>query len=92
MTLNKLYSVINSRKKKLPAKSYTASLIRGGSDSILKKVAEESAEVVIACKNNQQREMINEIADLWYHVLVLLAVKNINLKDIFYELEKRSKK
>ena len=91
MTLNKLYLLIKSRRKKLPANSYTTSLLKAGSDSILKKVAEETAEVIIASKNNQKSEIINEVSDLYYHILVLLVVKDINLNDVFYELDRRSK-
>jgi phosphoribosyl-ATP pyrophosphohydrolase len=60
-----------------------------GTDLILKKICEESAEVVIAAKNENRKEQIHEIADLWFHLLVLMGHQEITLTDISMELERR---
>lgn len=86
-----LYKVILSRKKELPADSYTTYLFEEGIDKILKKVGEEAAEVIIAAKNESSQELVYETADLLYHLLVLLAEKNISPAEISEELKKRNK-
>ena len=60
-----------------------------GTDTILKKICEESAEVIIAVKNENRTQQIHELADLWFHMLVLMGHKGITLKDISLELENR---
>ena len=75
----------------MPKDSYVASLFRGSNDRIIQKVGEEAVEVVIASKNSDKKRLIEETADLWFHILVLLASKNISLDKIFEELEKRQK-
>lgn len=92
MILEELYTIIQGRKEKMPKGSYVASLFRGGKDRIIQKVGEESTEVVIAAKNEGKKRIISEVADLFFHILVLLSAFNIQLKDILNELEKRSKK
>ena len=89
MTLEKLYKVILERKKTLPKGSYTASLFRRGRDSIIQKVGEEATEVVIAAKNRTREKIISEVADLWFHTLVLLVDRKITIPEILAELEKR---
>tara|TARA_Y100001960_G_C14069862_1_gene538511 strand:- start:158 stop:484 length:327 start_codon:yes stop_codon:yes gene_type:complete len=88
-TFDRVYDVILNRKQSSPEKSYVAYLMDGGTDLILKKICEESAEVIIAAKNENKVEQIHELADLWFHMLVLMGQKGITLKDISQELEKR---
>lgn len=87
-----LESVLQERKKNMPEGSYTARLFQEGEDRILKKIVEETGEVVIAAKNGVQHEIIHELADLWFHSLVLMVEKGISIADILKELEKRHKK
>jgi phosphoribosyl-ATP pyrophosphohydrolase/phosphoribosyl-AMP cyclohydrolase len=71
--------------------SYTNYLLEEGLDKILKKIAEESGEVIIASKNEDKSELIYEISDLVYHTLVLMVEKNVNIGEIKGELYKRHK-
>jgi phosphoribosyl-ATP pyrophosphohydrolase/phosphoribosyl-AMP cyclohydrolase len=89
--LNELYAVITDRIIAPPENSYTAELLAGGKDRILKKVAEEAAEVIIAAKNGEQREIVAESTDLLYHLLVLLASQGIGMDKIYNELASRRK-
>lgn len=89
--LESLYNEILERKELPKEGSYTNYLFDKGLDKILKKVGEEATEVIIAAKNDQE-ELISETADLVYHMLVLLAEKNIPLSEIEKELEKRQGK
>lgn len=91
MILEELYTIIEDRKKNLPENSYVASLFKGDRDRIIQKVGEEATEVVIAAKNSVRERLISEVADLLFHILVLLSAFNIPLADIFDELEKRAK-
>lgn len=75
----------------MPKNSYTASLFQKGKDQIIQKVGEEAVEVVVAAKNESKKEIISEMADLWFHCLVLMASLGITTTDIFQELEKRKK-
>lgn len=84
--LNQLFKLIQNRKKELPEKSYTAELFRKGSDRIIQKVGEEAVETVIAAKNSDKKELINEISDLVFHLFVMMTEKDINLDDIMTEL------
>lgn len=86
-----LYSLLKERKQNPLEGSYSSYLFREGVDKILKKVGEESAEVIIASKNNDKEEMIYEISDLVYHTLVLMVEQGVNIDDIKKELEKRRK-
>ncbi|HWR29324.1 MAG TPA: bifunctional phosphoribosyl-AMP cyclohydrolase/phosphoribosyl-ATP diphosphatase HisIE [Negativicutes bacterium] len=87
--LPELYGVIENRRKYPKEGSYTNLLFEKGQDKILKKVGEEAAETIIASKNNSQGEVLYEMADLWYHCLVLLAWHGINLDELLTELGKR---
>ncbi len=87
--LLKLENLLQTRKQNLPEDSYTTRLFQGGLDRILKKVGEESGEVIIASKNSSKEELIHEIADLLFHIQVLLVEKNISLQEIIHELERR---
>ncbi len=84
-----LMKVIRSRYQKRPEGSYTTYLFNEGIDKILKKVGEETAEVIIAAKNPGNDELIYEASDLMYHLMVLLVEKNISLGQVFQELKSR---
>ncbi|MEY3441305.1 phosphoribosyl-ATP diphosphatase [Candidatus Methylopumilus universalis] len=87
--LKKLTETLEARKKDDPTKSYTASLYRDGLEAILKKVNEEAFETIIAARQGDNKELIHEVADLWFHTLVLMAHKNLSAEDILIELAKR---
>lgn len=89
MNLEELFEIIKDRKKKMPEDSYVASLFKAGKDRIIQKVGEESVEVVIAAKNETRKRLISEVADLIFHVLILLAEYKITLTDIGKELSRR---
>lgn len=84
-----LYGLLMQRKKENPKGSYTAYLFESGIDKILKKVGEESTEVIVAGKGGDKAETVYEIADLAYHVMVLMAEMDIQPKDVVAELAKR---
>jgi len=93
--LDKLFETVVLRKQSEPDpddKSYTCYLFAQGQDKILKKCGEECAEMIIAAKNNDKKEMSLEIADLLYHILVLCAEKNLPLSDVWAVLEERHQK
>ena len=87
--LEGLYQLLQSRKKELPEGSYTTYLFQKGLDKILKKVGEECTEVIIAGKAQDKAETVYEIADLAYHVLVLMVELGISVEDIRAELASR---
>lgn len=89
-TLQKLADVLETRKSDSADNSYVASLYAGGLDKILKKIGEESAETIIAAKGADNAKIIYEVADLWFHTLVLLAHKGLSPDDVLSELDKRS--
>ena len=88
-TFEGLYDLLLGRKRDLPEGSYTTYLFQKGRDKILKKVGEECTEVIIAAKGDDKRETIYEIADLAYHVMVLMTEMGISLEDIRSELASR---
>ncbi|WP_298606890.1 phosphoribosyl-ATP diphosphatase [uncultured Veillonella sp.] len=88
-TLEELYDIIKGRKETPKEGSYTNYLFDKGLDKILKKVGEEATEVVIAAKNEDSRELVYEIADVLYHLLVLLVEKGISYEAILEELASR---
>lgn len=90
-SLSDLYQTLESRKSANPDSSYTARLIQSGEDEIVKKIGEEAIEVILAAKGQGDPRIIEEIADLTYHVLVLMVSKGITLDDISNELNKRKK-
>lgn len=90
--LNELFALIKDRKEKLPSDSYTSKLFKEGENRIIQKVGEEAVETLIAAKNRNKTEIVNEVSDLIYHLLVLLADQNIELEDIVNNLEGRHKK
>jgi phosphoribosyl-ATP pyrophosphohydrolase/phosphoribosyl-AMP cyclohydrolase len=89
--LDELYELIQSRERERPAGSYTTYLFSEGLDKILKKVGEESAETIIAAKNDDDARLTSETADLVYHLLVLLVARGVSLNDIAQELGLRRK-
>ena len=87
--LSDLYQVIQSRRLHPVEGSYTNYLFDKGQDKILKKLGEETAETIIASKNNIREDVLYEMGDLWYHCLVLLAFHNIVPDELFVELMNR---
>jgi phosphoribosyl-ATP pyrophosphohydrolase len=87
--LEELFRIIEDRKTNTPEGSYTAWLIAGGEDRILKKVGEEAMEVILAAKGQGDTRLVEELADLYYHTLVLLAARGLHLADLEAELERR---
>jgi phosphoribosyl-ATP pyrophosphohydrolase len=87
--LYRLAEVIETRKNAEPAASYVAKLLHDGQDKILKKIAEESAEVLLASKEQDNLHVVREIADLWFHCLVLLAYHDVGPDDVLNELRRR---
>lgn len=89
--LEKLFDLIKERKKELPETSYTTKLFKSGSNRIIQKVGEEAIETVIAAKNRDKNEIINETSDLLYHLFVMLAEQDIELNEVVENLAKRHK-
>ncbi len=87
--LQRLTQTIEARKSADPAHSYVAKLLNSNQDKVLKKIAEEAAETIMACKDNDREQIIYETADLWFHCLVMLTRHNISPEDILRELERR---
>jgi phosphoribosyl-ATP pyrophosphohydrolase len=87
-----LERVLTQRKKEMPEGSYTTSLFKEGIDKIAQKLGEEAVETIIASKNEPESEVVYESADLIYHLLVLLAERDIPLDSVIRELKGRSKK
>jgi phosphoribosyl-AMP cyclohydrolase / phosphoribosyl-ATP pyrophosphohydrolase len=84
-----LYELIEERRRELPEGSYTTYLFREGLDKILKKVGEESAETIIAAKNGDRPRLVEEVADLAYHLIVLLSERGVKLEEVGAELARR---
>ncbi len=89
--LTQLYCLIESRERERPDGSYTTYLFDKGIDKILKKVGEESAETIIAAKNENTKPLVSEVADLIYHLLVLLVARGVRLDEVREELGRRRK-
>jgi phosphoribosyl-ATP pyrophosphohydrolase len=87
--LRRLAETIAARKQGDPSASYVASLFAKGEDAILKKVAEEAAETVLASKSGDKLHLVRETADLWFHSLVLLAWHGLAPEDVLAELRRR---
>ena len=88
-SLEGLYGLLMDRKAKMPEGSYTTYLFEKGVDKMLKKIGEESTEVIIAGKANDKKETVYEIADLAYHVMVLMCEMGISVEDVHRELASR---
>lgn len=91
MTLDELYTIICNRRDHPAPNSYTASLFAQGQDEIIKKVGEEAIEVVLAAKGQGSQRLTEEVADLAFHTLVLLASAGLTPTDIRAELARRHK-
>lgn len=87
-----LERLLMSRKTERPKGSYTTKLFKKGIDKISQKLGEEAVELIIASKNKNRKEVVYESADLIFHLLVLLAEKDISLDSVIHELKIRSKK
>jgi len=87
--LASLDEILQQRKSAEADSSYVASLYGKGLDAILKKIAEEAAETVMAAKDGEREQIIYEVADLWFHSLVLLAQQDIKSKEVLDELARR---
>jgi phosphoribosyl-ATP pyrophosphohydrolase len=88
-TLERLAAVIESRRGGDPDKSYVARLFAKGPDAMLKKVGEEATEVVMAGKDGDAAKLVGEMADLWFHTLVVLAAHGLKPADVLAELRRR---
>jgi len=91
-TIERLVEVIKARRVEMPEGSYTTYLFSKGLDKILKKIGEESAETIIAAKNESKSELTLESADLLYHLLVLFVNEGLEVENVLAELEKRAQK
>ena len=89
MILDDLYSIILSRRDNPSEDSYCSSLFAKGKDEILKKIGEEAIEVIIASKAADREQIVNELADLWFHCMVLMAEDGLSHSDVLKELESR---
>ena len=92
MSIQWLFDVIENRKNNPTGKSYTASLFAAGLSKIAQKVGEEGTEVVVAALSQNDQRLIEEIADLTYHTLVLLSARGLTFAQVLAELEKRHRK
>ena len=92
MSIQWLFDIIEDRKNNPSEKSYTSSLFSGGLPKIAQKVGEEGTEVVVAALAQDDQRLIEEVADLTYHMLVLLSARGLTVADVVAELEKRHKK
>jgi phosphoribosyl-ATP pyrophosphohydrolase/phosphoribosyl-AMP cyclohydrolase len=90
--MTQLYQLVETRERERPAGSYTTYLFNEGLDKILKKLGEESAETIIAAKNESRGPLISEASDLIYHLIVLLVQRGISLDEISDELAQRRNK
>ncbi len=90
-TLQTLFTTIKERQQNAPSGSYTAQLFAQGENEILKKMGEEVIEVIVAAKSEGDDRIIYELADVFYHSLVLLAARNIEWREIEAELARRMK-
>ena len=87
--LRRLGEVIAARRQSDPASSYVASLFAKGQDAVLKKVAEEAAETLLASKDGDKLQIVRETADLWFHSMILLAWHGLGPDDVLAELRRR---
>ena len=87
--LQQLAEILEQRKTAEADSSYVASLYHKGLDAILKKIGEEATETVMAAKDGDKEKLVYEIADLWFHTMVLLAQENLKPDDVLQELARR---
>lgn len=88
-TLERIAAVIEARKHGDPDKSYVAQLFARGEDAILRKIGEEAIETLLAAKSGGRLELVRELADLWFHSLILLAHRGLGPGDVLAELHRR---
>ncbi len=88
-TLQRLTATLAARKTAAPESSYVAKLFSKGEDAILKKVIEEAGEVLLASKDGDAQHLVYEVADLWFHSMVLLAHHGLTAQDVLSELARR---
>jgi phosphoribosyl-ATP pyrophosphohydrolase/phosphoribosyl-AMP cyclohydrolase len=87
--LQQIYAVVQERKRRAPQESYVASLMARGQDHVLKKVIEEAAEVLMASKDGRREAIVYEMADLWFHAIVVLGWHDISPQEVLQELQHR---
>jgi phosphoribosyl-ATP pyrophosphohydrolase len=87
--INELFTTIQNRKNKTQPGSYTNQLLAVGEDEIVKKIGEEAIEIILAAKSQGNQRIIEESADLIYHILVLLAARDLTWEDVLTELARR---
>lgn len=87
--LQRLTETLEARKQASPDSSYVAKLFSKGEDAILKKVIEEAGEVLLAARDGDNTHLVYEVADLWFHTLVLLAQHGLSAEDVLNELARR---
>jgi phosphoribosyl-ATP pyrophosphohydrolase len=87
--LARLAATLASRKGADPGTSYVASLFAKGDDAILKKIGEEATETVMAAKDGDPARIVSEVADLWFHCMILLAQRGLSPQDVLAELARR---
>jgi phosphoribosyl-ATP pyrophosphohydrolase len=87
--LARIAQTLETRKSADPTSSYTASLLHKGLEAILKKIGEETIETVMAAKDGDRLHIVREVADLWFHTLVLLAQQDLGPEDVLAELARR---
>lgn len=90
--LDELFQIIEDRKKQQPSGSYTAQLMASGENKILRKIGEETLEVIFAAKDEGDQRLVEESADLIYHLWVLLSYKGLQLDQVKAELSSRHKR
>ena len=88
-TLERLAATIEERKKSDAGKSYVAGLLSGSEDALLKKIGEEATETVLAAKGGERLALVREVADLWFHCLIVLARHGLGPGDVLAELHRR---
>ncbi len=87
--LDEVFHIVRERQQTLPEGSYVTHLLQGGVDRTARKVGEEAIEVVLAAKNKEPNEIVAEVADLWFHCVVLLVQSGLTVEDIYRELARR---
>ncbi len=90
--LEEVFSVLESRKAEMPEDSYTAKLLLGPQDKLLKKIGEEASEVIIAARDHDPRQLSYEIGDIMYHLMVVMVREGLTLDDLAAELAERRRK
>jgi phosphoribosyl-ATP pyrophosphohydrolase len=92
MILDDIYRIILDRKQNPRPDSYVSLLHARGRDEILKKIGEEAVEVIVASKGGDREQVVRELADLWFHCMVLMPEEGLSHHDVFRELEQRLRK